>query len=69
MVQFHPDVADELIESSRFYEQQASGLGERFLKAVETAVGQASAHPEPYPVIHADAVRRCLVSIFPYAIV
>ena len=62
MAQFHPDAADKLIESARFYEQQASGLGERFLKAVETAVGQASAHPELYPVIHADAVRRCLVS-------
>ncbi|MBQ9343645.1 MAG: type II toxin-antitoxin system RelE/ParE family toxin [Kiritimatiellae bacterium] len=68
MAQFHPDAADKLIESARFYEQQASGLGERFLKTVETAVGQASAHPELYPVIHADAVRLCLVHLFPYAI-
>lgn len=36
-VAFHPAATKELIETARYYEQRAAGVGRRFLRAVEQA--------------------------------
>jgi plasmid stabilization system protein ParE len=36
-VAFHPEATKELIETARYYEQRAEGVGRRFLQAIEQA--------------------------------
>lgn len=66
-VEFHPEAAAELEASARFYDQQQSGLGERFLAAIEFALAGVVDSPSTWPVLERD-VRRRLSRVFPYAI-
>ena len=66
-VEFHPEAVAELEASVRFYEQQQSGLGERFLAAIEFALAGVADSPLTWPVLERD-VRRRLSRVFPYAI-
>lgn len=67
LVEFHPEAAAELEASVRFYGQQQSGLGERFLAAVDFALAGVIDSPSTWPVLERD-VRRRLVRVFPYAV-
>jgi hypothetical protein len=66
-VEFHPEAAAELEASARFYDQQQSGLGERFLAAIDFALVGVLDSPSTWPVLEGD-VRRRLARVFPYAI-
>jgi len=48
-------------------ERQRAGLGDEFLAAVQSAMGDVVAHPTRYPGIHRDT-RRALVRRFPHGI-
>ena len=62
-----PAAAAEMEEAYRWYEQQRPGLGEEFLAAVDSLLGDIVAHPTAYPAIHREA-RRALLRRLPYAI-
>src|SRR5205814_4006024 len=47
--------------------RQQAGLGEEFLRAVQSALENIAAHPIRYPVVHRET-RRVLVHRFPYGI-
>lgn len=66
-VEFHPEALAEFLAATEYYEQQQTGLGERFVSAVETAVASLAAAPESNRVIE-DDIRRCLTKVFPYAV-
>lgn len=65
--EFHPEALREFRESAVFYESQQSGLGARFIAAVQSAVDHIVASPEVWRVLEGD-VRRFLTKVFPYAV-
>jgi toxin ParE1/3/4 len=58
----------EVAEAALWYEEQRSGLGQRFLAAVRKAADAAARSPQVYAHVH-DALRRVLVHRFPYALI
>jgi len=66
-VVFHPLAELELIESTRFYEARASGLGGDFIRQVEHTLAQIVANPEAGSPL-SGKIRRRLVQRFPFAI-
>lgn len=65
---FHPDALAEFQQAAVYYEEQETGLGERFIEIVDSAVANVVRNPKMWPVIE-DPVRRKLTKIFPYAII
>jgi toxin ParE1/3/4 len=66
-VEFHPEALAEFRAAAEYYEQQQTGLGERFANAVEMAVAHIAAAPESWRIFE-DDIRRCLTKVFPYAV-
>ena len=62
-----PAAAADIEEAFLWYERQRAGLGDEFLKAVQSALDNIVTHPTRYPVIHRNT-RRALVHRFPYQI-
>lgn len=62
-----PAAAADIEEAYLWYEKQRAGLGEEFLAAVDSLLGEIVAHPTAHPVVHREA-RRALLRRFPYAI-
>jgi plasmid stabilization system protein ParE len=63
----------ELRAAARRYEQERLGLGERFVLAVDKAIGEVVAHPRRWPrmpsVPEELGIHRHLVEGFPYGVV
>jgi toxin ParE1/3/4 len=57
----------EFIETGRYYNRQASGLGDEFVDAIEDAIDTILKDPLVWRFIE-DDVRRYLVRRFPYGI-
>lgn len=66
-IEYHPEALAEFREAAVYYEKQQAGLGERFAKAVESAIAHIAESPTSWRVLEAD-VRRCLTKVFPYAV-
>jgi plasmid stabilization system protein ParE len=62
-----PAAAADIEEAYLWYEERRAGLGEGFLAAVDSLLGEIQAHPSTYPVIYREA-RRALLHRFPYAV-
>ena len=56
-VEFHPEALAEFRAATKYYEQQQTGLGERFANVVEMAVAHIAAAPESFRIIE-DDIRR-----------
>jgi plasmid stabilization system protein ParE len=65
--EFHPEALDEFEEAARYYAACQPGLELRFIACVESALRQVSEAPTRWRVFEED-VRRCLVHVFPYAV-
>jgi hypothetical protein len=48
-VEFHPNAAQESIETTAFYEHRVSGLGDGFILEVERVVDRLQAHHQTRP--------------------
>jgi toxin ParE1/3/4 len=66
-VLFRPQARSEFDEATAWYEQHRSGLGARFVEAVEAVLDQAAQNPQRYAVVFRD-VREGLVRRFPYCV-
>lgn len=66
-IEFHPEAYTEMIESARFYEERAAGLGGDFLGAVEEATQRIRQFPDA-ATIERSGIRKRLVSGFPFTI-
>lgn len=60
-------VGRDLAEAFAYYEQQAEGLGGRFLGTVDATFDAIERYPETFTKVHGE-VRRALTSYFPYAV-
>lgn len=72
-VEYHPLAALEIVSAERWYETEATGLGDRFLGAVEATVERARRWPNAgTPVVIASdgtiVNRKVLVGGFPWAV-
>ena len=65
---YHPHAESELIESALFYEQKNQGLGDRFLKAVETTEA-AICKPPLWGHPWEAGTREWRVKNFPFALI
>ena len=65
--EFHPEALDEYEAAARFYAGCQVGLELRFIACVESAFRQVSEAPARWRPFEED-VRRCLVRVFPYAV-
>jgi len=66
-VVFHPLAERELIESAKFYDKRAAGLGADFIRQVEHTLATVVADPGAGNVL-SGAIRRRLVQRFPFAV-
>jgi plasmid stabilization system protein ParE len=66
-VRLRPGAERDLREARNWYGEQAPGLGEEFLRAVDAALSALPRHPERHPTVHGD-IRRALLRKFPYAV-
>ena len=57
----------EMLDAARYYELQASGLGEDFLDKVESALQDIRSHPERWPIMRSN-IRRRLIHRFPFGL-
>ena len=64
----HADALKEIDEAATFYDERASGLGLRFLRAIDAGLDAIERTPERFAIFHGDR-RRFLVRDFPYRIV
>jgi toxin ParE1/3/4 len=65
--EFHPEALDEYESAARYYLDCQAGLELRFMASVEAAFRRVSDNPTRWRVFEGD-VRRCLVRVFPYAV-
>jgi toxin ParE2 len=64
---FHPEAHEEMIESARFYERKAEGLGLDFLATVEETTHRIEQFPKAGATDKAN-IRKRLVLGFPFTI-
>ena len=65
---FDPDAQTEYFEAIQYYEQQAEGLGSRFIADVEDTIGRMLAFPEAWGRFTPNT-RRAVLEVFPYGII
>lgn len=66
-VLIRPEAETDITEAYEWYEEQAEGLGEEFLRAVDACFAAIQRIPTAYSPIHRQ-VRRALLRRFPYGI-
>ena len=63
---FHPDALLEYADATTYYLREASAtVAERFVAAVEAAVGSVVAAPDRWRVIEEPGIRRYVFRRFP----
>jgi plasmid stabilization system protein ParE len=66
---FHPQAEAEYLESVLWYEQQAKGLGLRFMEAVRARLAAIAEHPEHYARKHGKFREVAVDGTFPFLII
>ena len=62
-----PEAKRDVKKAYEWYEEQKSGLGDRFLERVEECLSAIARNPKAFQLIARDA-RRAIVKQFPYVI-
>lgn len=65
-IEFHIEAREEMVFSAEWYEDQQSGVGDKFLDEVEAKLGKISQKPESYSKVYKD-VRKASLK-FPFSI-
>jgi len=73
-VRFHPLATAEVVDAQLWYDEQASGLGDRFLESLRPALDRVVAWPaagSPTSASETSDVieRRMAIGVFPYLVV
>ncbi|OQW31318.1 MAG: hypothetical protein A4E19_20320 [Nitrospira sp. SG-bin1] len=63
-----PEANLEIRQAAEFYEDSRHGLGQEFLKAVESAFDQIQQHPRTRRILK-GRFRRYLLQRFPYGLI
>jgi hypothetical protein len=64
---YHGAARRDLREAALWYDEKRPGLGDEFLEAVQTALGDIETNPLRFPVVYKD-LRRIRVLRFPYQV-
>jgi len=64
---FRPQARREFDDAADWYEQRRTGLGARFVAAVQQVLDEVSANPQRYSEVFGD-VREGIVQGFPYCV-
>lgn len=67
-VEFHPDAAEEIVETAAFYERRVPGLGHSFIDEVERIAGIVREQPQIGQTID-KIFRRIILARFPYSLI
>ena len=59
---------DEVIKAAEYFDEQAVGLGNRFLEEIDKAVREIAEMPLAWPITKYGTRKRILISPFPYSI-
>jgi plasmid stabilization system protein ParE len=62
-----PEAAADIAEAAAWYEDQRTGLGSEFTRAVRAQLAAIEREPRRYPIVRGEA-RRAVIRRFPYAI-
>ena len=65
--EFHPEALEEYRQAALWYAEREPEIALRFIASVEDAINRVLDAPTRWRVIDED-VRRCLVRVFPYAV-
>jgi toxin ParE1/3/4 len=65
--EFHPEALEEYRQATLWYAERDLALALQFIGSVEDAIKRVVDAPTRWRVIDED-VRRCLIRVFPYAI-
>ena len=65
--EFHPEALAEYREAALHYAQSQPDLDLRFIECVEQAIRKITEAPTRWRIFE-QGIRRCLVRVFPYAI-
>ncbi len=68
-VVFHADTATDYNEGYKWYEDQQTGLGEKFLSAVNAMVGKILTNPEIFSTKSRLGYYEAVLKKYPYTIV
>ena len=66
-LELHPEARLEFLDAVAHYESCHSGLGERFIQSINSALASISENPKTWAEIEQD-IRRKLTRVFPYAL-
>lgn len=66
-IEFHPDALDEFEDAARYFSECQEGLDLRFIACAQEAFRKISEAPTRWRIFEED-VRRCLLKVFPYAV-
>jgi plasmid stabilization system protein ParE len=66
-LELHPEARLELLGAVAHYESCHSGLGERFIQSIDSALVSIGESPEAWAEIEQD-IRRKLTRVFPYSL-
>ncbi len=64
-----PEAEEEYIESYRWYEEQQTGLGEKFAEVFRNKISRISSNPFAYKIIRHPFRETILGKPFPYVVV
>lgn len=62
-----PDAANDILEATKWYDNNLKGLGESFLENVDIAINSIQRNPEAYPKVYRK-LRRILLKKFPFSL-
>ena len=62
-----PEAQADLVETRKWYEEQATGLGRQFVETVDDTLVSITKNPLAYPTVR-KVVRRALTRRFPYGV-
>ncbi len=66
--EFHPAASEEIVETTAFYENEVSGLGDRFISEVEQILELLREQPQIGQQIEKE-FRRIVLARFPYSLI
>lgn len=67
-MKFHPQVSEDIQASYQWYQKQALGLGDDFIRELESAYAVISDMPQTWPFFQKD-FKRYILSKFPYSVI
>ncbi|CAN5524719.1 hypothetical protein BH10ACI2_BH10ACI2_08870 [soil metagenome] len=67
-IRYHSSARNEVIKAAKYYEDQANGVGNRFLAEIDRVVLDIADLPILWPITEYGTRKRILVSPFPFSI-